>query len=213
MTILTSTRRVLHRIVCRLAPQPLIALYLSLRWKAYVSTQARISSPERLRLGDGAYLGKCTIVCTGDIVLGKGAYIHDGVILDATGGTIRIGDRTVINPYCVLYGAGGLDVGQDVGIATHTVMIPANHGYTDMQIPIMKQPINKKGIRIADNVWIAAHCVILDGVQIGEGAIIAAGAVVTRDVAPEVIVAGVPARVLKHRRASRVPEEGPCLSL
>ena len=134
------------------------------------------------------------------MTLGDRAFLHDGVILNASHGEIVIGDRVEVNPYCVLYGMGGLRIGRDTGIAAHTVMVPSNHGIDDLEVPMMRQPIRKAGIVVAENVWIGAGCVILDGVSVSEGAVVAAGAVVTRDVGREDVVGGVPARVIKNRR-------------
>lgn len=181
------------------APRMVIAFYLLLRWRALVSPYSDIHYPFRLVLGRWARVGRCRIICTGEVILGGQARLEEGVILDALQGRISIGDRTVVNPYCVLYGAGGLEIGSDVGIAAHTVMIPANHGFQDFDVPMMKQPVAMRGIKIEDDVWIASNCVILDGVTVGSGAVVAAGAVVTHNVENCTVVAGVPARVIKKR--------------
>jgi acetyltransferase-like isoleucine patch superfamily enzyme len=115
------------------------------------------------------------------------------------GGTIHIEGHSSINPYCVVYGHGGLRIGSRVRIAAQTVIIPANHGFEDLEIPICDQPITRKGIRVEDNVWIGAGCRILDGVVISSGCVIAAGAVVTKSTVPNGVYAGVPARLLKLR--------------
>ncbi|MCG2784166.1 MAG: acyltransferase [Anaerolineae bacterium] len=136
----------------------------------------------------------------GMIQIGGYCWLHPGVLILAYGGTISIGNNCTINPYCVLYGHGGLIIGNDVRIAAHTVIIPSNHNFDDPDIPIYKQGITKKGIRIEDDVWIGANVTILDGVNIGHGAVIAAGSVVNKDVPPLAIVGGVPARILKIRK-------------
>jgi acetyltransferase-like isoleucine patch superfamily enzyme len=99
----------------------------------------------------------------------------------------------------VLYGHGNLTIGDNVLIAGHCLIIPANHVFTDINIPISNQGETKKGIIIEDNVWIGSGCRILDGITIGTGAIIAAGAVVNKDVLPNTIVGGVPAKLIKNR--------------
>jgi acetyltransferase-like isoleucine patch superfamily enzyme len=188
------------RLAIRPAPKALVAIYLSLRWRSRVSFSADITYPFRLRLGRGVRIGRCKIYCAGNITLGDQAYIHDGVLLDAAGGHIALGHRVAINPYCALSGAGGLTIGNDTGVATLTVIIASNHGIDNLEMPMMQQPLKCVGITIKENVWIGANCVILDGVTIGPGAVVAAGAVVSRNVEEEDIVAGVPARVIKNRR-------------
>jgi acetyltransferase-like isoleucine patch superfamily enzyme len=66
-------------------------------------------------------------------------------------------------------------------------------------MPIALQGMTRDGIFIEDDVWVAAHAVVLDGVRIGRGSVVAAGAVVTEDVPPYTIVGGVPARAIGHR--------------
>lgn len=199
--MLRLIKKIYYKLLQKPAPRVLISIYLSLRWRARVSLKADIRYPFMLKIGKHGRIENCKIVCSGKIVLGKFVQILDGAILDASMGNIIIGDETTINPYCVLYGAGGLTIGKNVGVATHTVIIPSNHGYLDLDTPMMKQPIEKKGIHIEDNVWIGSHSVILDGVTIASGAIVAAGAVVNRKVAREDIVAGIPAKTVNNRRS------------
>jgi len=78
--------------------------------------------------------------------------------------------------------------------------VPSNHNFDDLEMPINQQGETKKGISIADNVWIGAGCRILDGVKIGTGAIVASGAVVNKDVPDYAIVGGVPAKLIRMRK-------------
>jgi acetyltransferase-like isoleucine patch superfamily enzyme len=78
--------------------------------------------------------------------------------------------------------------------------VAANHKYTDPQEFIRLQGSTAKGICVESDVWIAAHCVILDGVNIGRGSVVAAGALVNRDVPAYTVVGGAPAEVIKYRR-------------
>jgi serine acetyltransferase len=135
----------------------------------------------------------------GSITIGENSELLQGVLIMTYGGTIEIGSVCSINPYTILYGHGNLKIGNNVLIAAHTVIIPANHVFTDVNTPINLQGLTTKGITIEDDVWIGAGCKILDGITIGKGAIIAAGAVVNKDVEPYTIVGGVPAKELKKR--------------
>lgn len=139
------------------------------------------------------------IVYGGSILIGEHNEIFYGVCILTYGGSIIIGNNCSINPYSVLYGHGGLKIGNNVLIAAHTVIIPANHNFSNREKNISDQGMTCKGICIQDDVWIGAGCQILDGVTIGKGAIIAAGAVVNKDVPPFTIVAGVPARIINQR--------------
>ena len=93
----------------------------------------------------------------------------------------------------------GTTIGNDVLIAGQCMIVPSNHNFEDINRPIKQQGFNSKGIIIEDNVWIGSGCKILDGVTIKKGAIIASGSVVTKNVAPNEIVGGVPAKLIKNR--------------
>lgn len=125
--------------------------------------------------------------------------IDSGAILRAFGGNIRIGADCSVNPYCVLYGHGGLKIGDGVRIATQSVFIPSNHNYTDASTFIFKQGETMQGIVVEDDVWFGTGVRVLDGVRIGRGAVIGAGAVVTKDVDPNGVYVGVPARKIGTR--------------
>lgn len=136
----------------------------------------------------------------GKICLGDKFVLDRNVYLITIGGEIKIGDRVKINPNCIIYGNGkGVRIGNDVLIAAQTIIIPANHNYNNLEIPISEQKENSKGIIIGNDVWIGAGCKILDGVIIGNGAIIAAGSVVNKFIPEYAIAGGVPAKIIKYR--------------
>lgn len=151
--------------------------------------------------GKVSFLARLSTRHGGRIKIGKRVEILPGAILATYGGDIVIGDDCSINPYCVVYGHGGLTIGNGVRIAAHTVIIPANHRFDHIEKPIRFQEETKVGIRIEDDVWIAAGARILDGVRIARGCVIAAGAVVARSTEPNGIYGGIPARRLKDRGA------------
>ena len=135
----------------------------------------------------------------GSITVGAKSELLHGVILMTYGGNIKIGENCSINPYTVLYGHGNLTIGNNVLIAGHVLIIPANHKFDDLSVPINQQGETRRGIIIEDNVWIGSGVRILDGVRIGFGAIVASGAVVNKDVISNTVVGGVPARLIKVR--------------
>lgn len=135
----------------------------------------------------------------GSIHIGENFKAGNGVNIMTYGGSIKIGDNCTINNYSVIYGHGGLEIGKDVIIATHCTIIPANHNFNNINKPIRLQGNNYKGIKINDDVWIGSNCVILDGVEIGKGAIIGAGSIVNKDIPEYSIAVGNPARIIKYR--------------
>lgn len=100
---------------------------------------------------------------------------------------------------CVLHCAGGLSLGNDVFMGPGVRIFTDNHRWTDPELPIARQGVDRAPVTIEDDVWLGAGATVTAGVRIGAGAVIAAGAVVTRDVPRGAIVGGVPARVLGYR--------------
>ena len=112
----------------------------------------------------------------------------------AGGLDIRVGRNVFINQNCTLYDLGGLDIGDDVMIGPNVSILTAGHPLEPSQ---RHSATIGKPIVIERNVWIAAGATILGGVTVGENSVIAAGSVVTRDVPPNTLVGGNPARVIR----------------
>lgn len=113
---------------------------------------------------------------------------------------IYVGNNTFINYGTCLWAApnGKIFIGNDVIFGPNVTIIASNHGISREQL-IRLNDGEDEDIIIEDDVWIGANCVILKGVTIGRGAVVAAGAVVRNDVLPYTVVGGVPAKVLKER--------------
>ena len=107
---------------------------------------------------------------------------------------ITIGDHTVINYGVLLDGRGGLSIGDNVSVAEGAVILTMGHDVDDPGFAFRSDPVT-----IEDYVFVASYARILPGVVIGEGAVVAACAVVTRDVEPYTVVGGVPARYIRDR--------------
>lgn len=107
---------------------------------------------------------------------------------------ISVGHHTIINRKCVIDGRGGVTIGDNVDIAQEANIWTAQHDYNS---PVYHT--NCLPVKIGDYVWIATRATILPGVTIGRGAVVAAGAIVTKDVPELSIVAGVPAKVIGKR--------------
>jgi len=115
------------------------------------------------------------------------------------GGVISIGADSSVNAYSFLSGGGGLDIKDHVMIASHVSIYASNHIFANLDSPMNEQGLTQEGITIEKDVWIGTGARILDGVCIGTGSLIAAGAVVTRSTQPRSINGGVPARVIGQR--------------
>jgi len=146
----------------------------------FIAPQARLfAEPGRtIRVGPGASIA-------------AEAFVHGPVTL---GAHVSVNSRATLDG-----GKGGISVGEGTRIASGASLYAFDH-QLDPTRPIREQPVRSRGIVIGEDVWIGASAGVTDGVRIGAGAVVAMGAVVTRDVPEFAIVAGVPARVIGDRR-------------
>lgn len=112
----------------------------------------------------------------------------------SSGALVSIGEGSVINRGCLLYTTGGLKIGRQVSVSSGAWLVTGSH---DINAPDFRAAFHP--IVIEDYAWIGARATILAGTRIGEGAVVMAGAVVTRDVEPYTIVGGIPARPVGMR--------------
>ena len=168
-------------------------------WRWNHAKGVHIAKPEFLSSSLRIELRPDGFAVGGVVTVLPGARISDGVILAPYGGSITIGRNVYIGPYAVLYGHGGLFIGDDVMIAAHTTIVPTNHSFSSSNQPIRSQPASQFGITIMDDVWIGSGVCILDGVTIGRGSVIGASSVVTKSVPDYSIAVGVPAKVIRTR--------------
>lgn len=145
--------------------------------------------------GKNCFIARGAKVFTQSLEIGGNSIIAAGAILR---GHVKIGSSTSVNPYAHI--AGKVTIGSGVRIAGAAAVYGFNHGFDRTDIPIYRQAPTSKGIRIGDGTWIGTNAVILDGCNVGAHCIVAAGAVVTKDVPDYAIVGGNPARILKQRK-------------
>lgn len=178
---------------------------LAYRARCWVKARATLASGQ-VRLERGAIIeprARIQLTHLSDrafaLDVGRKSIIKNDAYICPRNGFIKIGARCSINPFCVLLGYGGITIGDNVRIAAHTSVVAFNHNFEDPDVSVLDQGNRWSGITIEDDVWIGTGARILDGVRLGRGAVIAAGAVVTRDVPPNSIVAGVPAKIINTR--------------
>lgn len=139
--------------------------------------------------------------------LGGFPFVYKGVYFEHSYG-IDAGANLHVSAGAVLYGRGGLVIGDDVMIGHHATIYSSQHRWDlGPEIPMIRQGHASAPVTIGDDVWIGAHAVVLPGVRIARGTVVAAGAVVNRDTAPYTIVAGVPARVVGERPRPAIEAE------
>lgn len=114
-------------------------------------------------------------------------------------GQISVGDNVFINRGAVITARDRISIGSNTLIGHYAVIISGQHGYRDRGTLINQQGRESAPIVIEEDVWVGAHAVILKGVVLGRGCVVAAGSVVTRSVEPYTVVAGTPARQIAER--------------
>ena len=183
----------------------LYKLILKMDGLAAIESGVRLRYANYIRLGHGVYLdqGAYLHACPNGIEIDSGSIVMHGAILHVYNfrnlphSKIKIGRDSLIGEYTVIRGQGGVSIGNRVYTSPFTQIIAVNHVFSDPNRSFVDQGITAQGIVIEDDVWIGASAIITDGVRIGKGAIVAAGAVVTIDVSPHTVVAGVPAKVIR----------------
>ncbi len=155
-----------------------------------------------VELGPEAYIEPGLELMGGEnIRIGSNFTAMKNCALRAEKGTLVIGERVALNANVLLDASlgGAITIGDDVLIGPNVVLRASDHRYADTDRPIRQQGHSGGAIDVANDVWLAASVVLTAGVAVGKGAVVAAGAVVTRDVEPFTVVAGVPAEVVAVR--------------
>jgi maltose O-acetyltransferase len=132
---------------------------------------------------------------------GEGVFVHHHVRFEKPEDMTLDGD-IYIGPRCELYGHGGIEIGRGTVLGAHVTLIASNHRFEGPELTMLPfdDKSGKTGITIGRGVWIGQNALVLPGVTLGSHSVIAAGSVVTNDVAPGTIHAGVPARLIRVRK-------------
>lgn len=163
----------------------------------------KISVGKTITIGDNVEINALSL---SGITLGNNVSILRNTIIECTGVIRNLGEGLVIGNNVGIAQNGFIQVRGKVIIGNNIMFGPGvsifseDHGFSDTTIPMVEQPEIRKGVTIEDDVWIGTRAVILGGVTIGKGSIIAAGCIVNASVPPYSIVGGVPGRILKSRK-------------
>ena len=190
-------------------------LFVRLRIKSakgllLVGKKVRIFYPNNLQIGyntiieDGAEINCLSLqgIKLGNrVTIGKYAIIRPSNIYGGPiGEGLTMGDNSNIGPYNYIGCSGKITIGNNVMLAPRVSIYAENHVFDHPEILIRDQGVEKKEVIIEDDCWIAANSILLAGVTIGKGSVVAAGSVVTENVPPYSVVAGVPAKWIKSRK-------------
>ena len=159
-----------------------------------------------VQLGDHVLLsgyGKRGMHIGNHVWIGSHSSLKVSFSFNDQGDYIYIGNNVGIGEFAHLGGAGGLSIGDDCIIGPYLSCHPENHNFADARKKIREQGVTRKGISVGKNCWIGAKVTILDGVTIGDNCVIAAGAVVNKNMPANSVIGGVPARVIRNREDSK----------
>ena len=167
-------------------------------WQARI--QAELVAAEDVRIGADCFVAPDAAIFAEPhrpVILGARCSVGTGCFVH---GPVTLGDDVSLNPGCHIDGGrAGIQIGHGTRVAAGTRMFAWNHGIGP-EAPVREQPTTSRGIVVGADVWIGAGAGIVDGVTIGDHAVVGLNAAVTRDVEPWTIVAGNPARPIGDRR-------------
>ncbi|HHV21264.1 MAG TPA: hypothetical protein GXZ30_06985 [Propionibacterium sp.] len=184
----------------------------ALTWRSisFRGASVQVRFPSGLRMGRLAAIGEGSIVDasgTRGVVLGRGAKLGRRVIVTTTsqlskrGVGLQLGDFTGIGDYAHIGCSGGVTFGDNVIVGPYLTCHSQEHVTRDTEELIRLQGTEESEIVVGDNVWIGARVTLLAGSHVGNGSIIAAGSVVRGDFPPMSVIGGIPARLIKSRKA------------
>ena len=155
--------------------------YYLIKFKAKVSPKAEVDLSPNLKMGKGTVISSFTKVKAFD-------------------GKLTIGSRGGFATNCfVATGAGGIEIGENFVCGPNVSIVASNYRHDQKGVHLEDQGSTSKGIKIGDNVWVGAGCVILDGAQISDNSIVVANSTVSRRYKPNVVIQGAPAKVIMNR--------------
>lgn len=178
--------------------------------RVFIHPSSKIVCSSKIRYGENLSVGEdCYIdaLSKNGLIFGNNVSLGNKTFIRLTGSLKKIATGVVIGNNVGLgthgyygCGVGTLEIGDDTICGNYVSVHPENHNYDDLKIPIRLQGVSSKGgIKIGKGCWIGAKVTILDGTIIGNGCIIAAGAVVKGVFPDNVIIGGIPAKILKYR--------------
>ncbi len=169
-------------------------------WSTVIAGRVIVSDAQLLTVFSNVSIGKQVRITTelSRVQIGENTQLSNNVSLDAMGGGISIGSNVLINTFTIITAWSGVTIGDDVLVAPFCHITDRNHGVCKNKL-IRDQSGISRPIYVNDDVWIGSSCVILQGVQIGNGAVVGANSVVNKSIDNYTIVAGTPARMIGKR--------------
>lgn len=175
-------------------------------WLTFIGKRVNITNRVKIDIGttiadytriDG--LGKRGVEIGSSCNIGAFCRLICSVNYNKIGEAIIIGNNVGLGEYSYIGGASKVTIGDDTIIGQYLSVHPQNHNFKNQNKLIRLQGTNEKGVEIGENCWIGSKVTFVDGSKIGNGCVVAAGSVVTKSFGDNVIIAGVPAKIIKTR--------------
>jgi acetyltransferase-like isoleucine patch superfamily enzyme len=175
----------------------------------FVGKRCCIKNKHKIEIGRTVQIGdnvEINALSKYGIKIGNNVTILDNTIIECTGVIRNLGDGLIlgnnvgISQNCFIQVRGKVEIENNVILGPYVSIFSENHNFENPDLPVNMQGETRKGVKIEDGVWLGAHSTILDGVTVGNNSIVAAGSVVTKDVAPYTVVGGIPAKLIKRRK-------------
>lgn len=180
---------------------------LFLRKKVFLGSSCSILNKKNFQFGKNVTIEKHTELdgyASKKITLGDNVKIGAYSKLLATshlatfGKGLTMGNNSAVGDFTHFGATGGIEIGNDVIMGSYISFHAENHNFSDTSKLIREQGVSSKGIKIGNNVWVGAKVTFLDGAKVGDNSVVAAGAVVNAEFPNNVIIGGVPAKILKQ---------------
>jgi acetyltransferase-like isoleucine patch superfamily enzyme len=176
----------------------LVGKRVTIRQAAYIHVGKNFIAQDHCEINGLSQKG---LVFGDKVTVGSYAIIRPSNLYGGEAGVgLKVGNNSNIGPYSYIGCSGYIEIGDNVMMSPRVSIYSENHNFSDPEIPMNEQGVTRSFVKIEDDCWIAANSVILAGVTIGKGSVVAAGSIVTKDVPPYSIVAGNPAKVIKNRK-------------
>lgn len=176
--------------------------FISIAFSSKIKCVSKIKCGKVLNIDRNCYIDALSengIIFGNNVSIGKNTTIECSGNIKDIGKGLVIGNNVGLGTHGFWGCAGGIVVGDNTIFGNFVTLHSENHNFSNRDISIRQQGVTRKGIKIGADCWIGAKVTILDGTVIGEGSVVAAGAVVRGEFPPYSVIGGVPAKVLKER--------------
>lgn len=178
-----------------------------LRKKVFLGSNCKVLNKSNVMFGKNVTLENDVFIdgfCAEKIIIGDfskiGAYswVTCTSHLSKYGKGLKIGSNSAVGKFSEFGASGGIEIGNNVIMGSYISFHSENHNYSDCSKLIREQGVTSLGIKLGNNIWVGAKATFLDGCEVGDNCVVAAGAIVKGKFPKNVIIGGVPARILKN---------------